>query len=94
MITQPAVLILDDSTSAVDVETESKIEEALDNMVAGSTRLVIAQRISTVLKADKILVLDEGVIAAQGQHRQLLDSSPIYREIFESQLGNGVVVDG
>ncbi len=87
LITQPAVLILDDSTSAVDVETESQIETALDQLAGNSTRFVIAQRISTVLKADKILVLDDGVIAAQGRHRDLLDSSPIYREIYESQLG-------
>jgi len=89
LITQPAVLILDDSTSAVDVETESHIEAALDKLAADSTRFVIAQRISTVLKADKILVLDDGVIMAQGRHHELLSSSLIYREIFESQLGNG-----
>jgi ATP-binding cassette subfamily B protein len=94
LITQPAVLILDDSTSAVDVETESRIEAALDRLAENSTRFVIAQRISTVLKADKILVLDDGVIAAEGRHQDLLSSSPIYREIFESQLGNGVMANG
>ena len=94
LITQPAVLILDDSTSAVDVETESLIEAALDTLAADSTRFVVAQRISTVLKADKILVLDDGVIAAEGTHRELLSSSPIYREIYESQLGNGVMAHG
>lgn len=94
LITQPAVLILDDSTSAVDVETESQIEAALDQLVANSTRFVIAQRISTVLKAEKILVLDDGVIAAEGRHQDLLKSSPIYQEIFESQLGNGVMANG
>jgi ATP-binding cassette subfamily B protein len=94
LINQPAVLILDDSTSAVDVETESKIEAALDRIAANSTRFVIAQRISTVLKAEKILVLDDGVIAAEGRHRELLDTSPIYREIYESQLGNGGDADG
>ncbi len=66
LITQPAVVILDDSTSAVDVETESLIEAALDTLAADCTRFVIAQRISTVLKAEKILVLDDGVIAAEG----------------------------
>jgi ATP-binding cassette subfamily B multidrug efflux pump len=94
LITQPAVLILDDSTSAVDVETESRIEAALDRLTENSTRFVIAQRISTVLKADKILVLDDGVIAAEGRHQDLLSSNPIYREIFESQLGNGVMANG
>ena len=94
LITRPAVLILDDSTSAVDVETESHIETALDTLAGNSTRFVIAQRISTVLKADKILVLDDGVIAAEGRHQDLLGSSPIYREIFESQLGNGITANG
>jgi len=84
---------LDDSTSAVDVETESRIEKALDTLAADSTRFVIAQRISTVLNAEKILVLDDGVIAAEGTHRELLNTSPIYREIYESQLGNGVMGD-
>jgi len=93
LITHPAVLILDDSTSAVDVETESYIEEALDTLAANSTRFVIAQRISTVLNAEKILVLDDGAIAAEGTHRELLHTSPIYREIYESQLGNGAMVD-
>jgi ATP-binding cassette subfamily B protein len=90
LLTGPAVLILDDSTSSVDVETEIKIQDALDELMAERTCFVIAQRISTVLNADKILVLDDGVVAAQGTHRELLASSPIYREIYESQLGNGV----
>ena len=94
LITRPTVLILDDSTSAVDVETESLIEEALDTLAAESTRFVIAQRISTVLNAEKILVLEDGMIAAEGTHRDLLASSPIYREIYESQLGNGVIANG
>jgi ATP-binding cassette subfamily B protein len=94
LITQPAVLILDDSTSAVDVETESLIETALNRLAANSTRFVIAQRISTVLNAEKILVLDDGVIVGQGRHHELMDSSPIYREIFDSQLGNSMIADG
>ncbi|MFL7871107.1 MAG: ABC transporter ATP-binding protein [Anaerolineales bacterium] len=94
LITQPVVLILDDSTSAVDVETESLIETALDNLTANSTRFVIAQRISTVLNAEKILVLDDGVIVGQGRHHELMGSSPIYREIFDSQLGNGMIANG
>jgi len=93
LITRPAVLILDDSTSAVDVETESHIEDALDTLVADCTRFVVAQRISTVLNAEKILVLDDGRITAEGTHLELLDASPIYREIYESQLGNGVIAD-
>jgi ATP-binding cassette subfamily B protein len=90
LLTTPAVLILDDSTSAVDVETEAKIQEALDELMADRTSFVIAQRISTVLTADKILVLDDGKIVAEGKHGDLLASSPIYREIYDSQLGNGV----
>ena len=94
LLTQPAVLILDDSTSSVDVETEAKIQEALDVVKTERTCFVVAQRISTVLTADKILVLDKGKIVAEGVHRDLLASSPIYREIYESQLGNGVTTDG
>lgn len=98
ILKKPAILILDDSTSSVDVETESKIQEALEaitrerrfNSGSPSTHIVIAQRISTVLNADKILVLDEGQIVAQGTHRELMKTSPIYREIYDSQLGNGV----
>jgi ATP-binding cassette subfamily B multidrug efflux pump len=98
LLIQPAVLILDDSTSSVDVETESKIQEALEHVMKGRTSqntgtvFMIAQRISTVLNADKILVLDDGQIAAEGTHSELLASSPIYREIYESQLGNGVAL--
>jgi ATP-binding cassette subfamily B multidrug efflux pump len=91
LVRQPDILILDDSTSAVDVETEAKIQAALDKIMSGRTSFVVAQRISTVLRADKILVLDEGRIVAEGAHQELLASSPIYREIFESQLGGGVL---
>ncbi|MBI2502525.1 MAG: ABC transporter ATP-binding protein [Candidatus Latescibacteria bacterium] len=90
LLTRPAILILDDSTSAVDVETETKIQEALETWMKGRTCFVVAQRISTVLKADKIVVIDKGRIAAEGTHRELLQSSPIYQEIYASQLGNGV----
>ena len=89
LLVQPTVLILDDSTSAVDVETEARIQDALDELMAGRTSFVIAQRISTVLAADKIVVLDGGRVAAEGTHAELMESSPIYREIYESQLGNG-----
>jgi ATP-binding cassette subfamily B protein len=90
LLVRPAVLILDDSTSAVDVETETRIQEALDRRAQGMTRIVIAQRISTVLNADRILVLDDGRIVAEGTHAELLASSPIYRDIYDSQLGSGV----
>jgi ATP-binding cassette subfamily B multidrug efflux pump len=90
LLLKPSILILDDSTSAVDVETETKIQAALESIMHERTSFVIAQRISTVLNADKILVLDDGQIAAEGTHRELLANSPIYRDIYESQLGNGV----
>jgi ATP-binding cassette subfamily B multidrug efflux pump len=89
LLMKPSILILDDSTSAVDVETETKIEAALEELLKDTTSFVIAQRISTVLKADKILVLDNGLIAAEGNHSQLMETSPIYREIYDSQLGDG-----
>ncbi|MBN1979572.1 MAG: ABC transporter ATP-binding protein [Anaerolineae bacterium] len=94
LLVQPTVLILDDSTSPVDVETEVKIQDALENLMRDRTSFIIAQRISTVLKADKILVLDDGRIAAEGRHGELLAASPIYREIYESQLGNGATANG
>ncbi|MHB0858562.1 MAG: ABC transporter ATP-binding protein [Anaerolineae bacterium] len=96
LLMRPAVLILDDSTSSVDVETEAAIQKSLRSFMAGRTSFVIAQRISTVMSADKILVLEDGRIAAEGTHRELLTSSPIYREICESQLGsvNGEVANG
>ena len=90
ILVMPRILILDDSTSAVDVETEIKIEEALRSIMKNKVSFVIAQRISTVLNADKILVLENGRIAAGGNHSQLMETSPIYREIYDSQLGGGV----
>jgi ATP-binding cassette subfamily B protein len=93
LLMQPQILILDDSTSAVDVETETRIQHALWSREGGRSRptnLVVAQRISTVLTADKIVVLDRGRIVAEGDHAGLLRTSPIYREIYESQLGAGV----
>jgi ATP-binding cassette subfamily B protein len=83
----PAILILDDSMSAVDVETEVKIQNALERLMVGRTTFIVAQRISSVLSADQIIVLDNGRVAAQGTHRQLLSTSLIYQEIYHSQLG-------
>jgi ATP-binding cassette subfamily B protein len=89
LLIQPRVLILDDSTSSVDVETEIMLQDSLRELMRDRTSFVIAQRISTVLNADKILVLEAGRIAAEGTHSELLASSLVYREIYESQLGNG-----
>ena len=93
LLTHPTILILDDSTSSVDVETETKIQDALATRAFSKTSLVVAQRISTVLRADKIVVIDDGRIAAEGTHRQLIRSSPIYQEIYESQLGGGIKLE-
>ena len=84
---KPGILILDDSTSAVDVATESRIQAALADVIPGTTQLIVAQRISTVLMADQIILLDKGEIVEKGNHQNLLARSPLYREIFESQLG-------
>jgi ATP-binding cassette subfamily B protein len=92
LVRQPAILILDDSTSAVDVETESRIQQELAAIMKGRTSFVVAQRISTVLNADKILVLDDGRLVAEGTHTTLIQSSPIYRQIYESQLGEPLYV--
>ncbi|HYQ40872.1 MAG TPA: ABC transporter ATP-binding protein [Polyangiaceae bacterium] len=89
LLLKPKLLILDDSTSAVDVETETLIQRALSAQAQRQTRIVVAQRISTVLVADKILVLDEGRIVAEGNHGELMRSSDVYREIYASQLGTG-----
>lgn len=89
IITRPKILIMDDSTSSVDVETETKIQAALDEIMHDRTSFIVAQRISTVLNADKIIVIDKGKIVAEGTHAELIQSSPIYQEIYDSQLGNG-----
>ena len=86
LLLDPRILILDDSTSSVDIETEYHIQQALDKLMVGRTSFVIAQRISTVQNAEKILVLDGGRIAAQGTHEDLMRESAIYAEIYNSQL--------
>jgi ATP-binding cassette subfamily B protein len=87
LLLRPKILILDDSTSAVDVETETKIQAALAETKGERTTFVVAQRISTVLDADLIVVLDRGRVVAQGTHGELMVSSPLYQEIYDSQLG-------
>jgi ATP-binding cassette subfamily B multidrug efflux pump len=94
ILVQPAILILDDSTSAVDLGTESRIQKALKSQAKRSTRIIIAQRISSVLEADTIIVLDEGMVVAQGTHYELMDSSDVYQDIYRSQLGKEAVVIG
>jgi ATP-binding cassette subfamily B protein len=86
LLLNPRILILDDSTSSVDLATEYRIQQALDKLMEGRTSFVIAQRISTVVNADQILVLDKGRIVARGTHEELLETSEIYAEIYSSQL--------
>jgi ATP-binding cassette subfamily B protein len=87
LLVKPAVLILDDSTSAVDSGTESRIQKALKEIMDNRTCILIAQRISSVLDADHILVLEEGEIVAEGTHSELMRSSAVYQDIYKSQLG-------
>ncbi|MDW8148623.1 MAG: ATP-binding cassette domain-containing protein [Roseiflexaceae bacterium] len=87
LLRDPRILILDDSTSSVDAETEYQIQLALERLMEGRTSFVIAQRISTVRRADLILLLDNGRIVAQGTHEELLASSALYGEIIDSQFG-------
>lgn len=93
ILRKPKVLILDDSTSAVDTATDAKIRTALKEALPGSTKLIIAQRISSVMDADMILVLDDGKISGIGTHEQLMASNQIYREVYQSQQ-EGVSIDG
>jgi ATP-binding cassette, subfamily B, multidrug efflux pump len=92
LLVAPRILILDDSTSALDIETEIRLQDALDRLIAAAesstTRFIVAQRISTVLLADKIVLLDQGRIAAVGTHRQLLAECAMYEDIYRSQLGD------
>ena len=89
MVRKPAVLILDDSTSAVDSATEGKIRESFRENLKDTTVIIIAQRISSVQYADKIVVLDEGAVAGAGTHDELMKTNQIYREIYDSQQEGG-----
>ena len=93
ILRRPKVLILDDSTSAVDTATDARIRSALKTALPGTTKLIIAQRITSVMDADMILVLDDGHVVGQGTHAQLMESCEIYREVYESQQ-EGVSIDG
>ena len=85
LLKKPKILILDDSTSAVDTKTDAQIQKAFAEFIPETTKIIIAQRISSVQNADKIMVLDDGMISAVGKHEELLKTSTIYREVFESQ---------
>ncbi len=89
LLKKPKVLILDDSTSAVDTATDARIREAFAKKIPGTTKLIIAQRISSVQDADRIVVLDDGRISGIGTHRELLENNKIYKEIYEAQSKGG-----
>lgn len=93
ILRRPRVLIMDDSTSAVDTATDARIRAALKDALPGTTKLIIAQRVTSVMDADMILVLDDGHVVGQGTHAQLMESCDIYREVYESQQ-EGVSIDG
>ena len=87
IVSNPKILIFDDSTSALDAKSERLVQEALNKDLKGTTTIIIAQKISSVVHADKILVLDQGRLIGQGKHADLVASNPVYREIYETQKG-------
>ncbi len=94
LVKEPQILILDDSTSALDAKSESLVKEVINNELGDTTTIIVAQKISSVIDTDKIIVLDEGTVDAIGTHKELLESSAVYREIYETQKGKGVVANG
>ena len=89
LLKKPKILILDDSTSAVDMKTDALIREGFKNFIPDTTKIIIAQRISSVMDADKIIVLDEGRVVGLGTHDELYKNNDIYREVYDSQVKGG-----
>lgn len=94
IIKDPEILILDDSTSALDARSENLVKEVINNELQDTTTIIVAQKISSVIDTDKIIVLNEGRVDAIGTHKELIEASEVYREIYETQKGKGVVADG
>jgi ABC-type multidrug transport system fused ATPase/permease subunit len=90
----PKILILDDSTSSVDTQTEYEIQQALDELLENRTTFIITQRLSSIKKADYIIVLEEGEIAEEGRHEELMSFNGIYRKLFETQIAGAEGRDG
>ncbi len=93
LLKKPKILILDDSTSAVDTATDARIRKAFREEIPGTTKLIIAQRVSSVMDADRIIVMDDGRISGFGTHEELLENNMIYREVYESQTGGNADFD-
>jgi len=91
LVKNPPILILDDATSAVDTRTEVLLRQTLRDERRGATTIIIAQRVTSVMDADRILVLEDGRVSAMGSHRELLESCPAYRELCRLQLGTEAV---
>ena len=90
MLKRPTILILDEASSSLDAESEGLVQDALDRLMEGRTTLVIAHRLSTVLRADRILVLDDGSIRDEGSHVELLETSPIYQRLYKRQFDDAL----
>ena len=86
MLLNPKILILDEATSSIDTRTEKQIQDAFDDMMKGKTTFIVAHRLSTIEKADQILVMDHGKIVEQGKHRELLKKQGFYYHIYHSQF--------
>ena len=93
LLKKPKILILDDSTSAVDTRTDALIRAGFRRYIPSTTKLIIAQRVASVMDADQILILDHGRIIAAGTHAELMETSPAYRETYEQQTRNSDAAD-